>query len=220
MIKAVLFDLDGTLANTLDDIADSGNWALTQCGFAPYPVERYVYFVGSGVNTLIERMLADYPHTEQQYRQVLSLYSDRYQAHSFDKTRPYDGIDDLLEDLRRRQIACAVVSNKPMAGTRQVIETLFRPGSFAYIYGHMPPYAPKPAPEAVFHVLEQLGVQPADCLYIGDTDVDMQTARNAGIVSVGAVWGFRTRAELEANGAEYLADAPREVIDLVRRLNG
>lgn len=215
MTKAILFDLDGTLADSIEDIRDAGNWALARSGFAPYEGADYLRFVGSGVQTLIERMLAAYPHTYEDYERVYTDYRARYSVHSLDKTRPYDGVRELLDHCRAGGVRCAVVSNKPMEQTEVVIAKLFRPDDFAYVYGQREPYAPKPAPECVYHIMDTLGVTADECLYVGDTDVDMLTARNAGLRAIGALWGFRTRAELVDAGAWRLAENARDIIPLL-----
>ena len=217
MTKAVLFDLDGTLCNSLPDIVRSANLALAQLGFPGYGQEEYKRFIGSGVKKLISRMLAKYPHTETDETRLLELYMKIYSEHSLDETRPYDGVEELLGELRRRGISAAVVSNKPMADTRKVIGQLFPPECFAYVYGQTEPYRPKPDPAAVFHVLDKLGVNPEDCLFVGDSGVDMQTAENAGIFSVGALWGFRSREELLENHACAVCENAREIIPLLGR---
>lgn len=215
MTKAVLFDLDGTLCNSLPDIARSANKALAELGFPPHEQEAYRLFVGSGVKKLISRMLAKYPHNKADEARLLEVYQRVYREHSLDETRPYDGVRELLDELRSRGIAAAVVSNKPMPDTRTVIARLFQPEDFAFVYGQMEPYAPKPDPAAVFYVLEQLGAKPEDCLFVGDSGVDMQTAENAGIRSVGALWGFRSREELMENRACFLCSNAREIISLL-----
>ena len=217
MVKAVLFDLDGTLCNSLPDIAESANHALRQLGYPGYEQEAYKQFVGSGVKKLISRMLAKYPHDAADEARLLEVYQGIYHEHSLDKTHPYDGVRELLDELRRRSIRAAVVSNKPMPDTRKVIAALFRPEDFAFVYGQKEPFAPKPDPAAVFYVLAQLGAKPEECLFVGDSGVDMQTAENAGIFSVGALWGFRSREELTENHACTVCANAREIIPLLDR---
>lgn len=220
MIKACIFDLDGTLSDTIADIADSGNYALEKNGFSSHPQQAYCYFCGSGVRTLIERMLAKESYTPQQFEQVLEDYTRQYTAHSMDKTCVYKGIPQLLSFCQEHGVACAVVSNKPMANTKSVVAQLFEEGTFQAVYGNQPPIPVKPAPDAVFYVMEQLGVKPEECLYFGDTDVDMQTAKNAGITAMGALWGFRTYEELQENGADYILEDPRDAIPILAAENG
>ena len=220
MIKACIFDLDGTLSDTIADIADSGNYALERNGFLPYPEKDYCYFCGSGVRTLIQRKLEKQPHTPQQFEQVLADYSRQYAAHNMDKTCAYNGIPQLLSFCREHGVACAVVSNKPMADTQAVVSRLFGDGAFQEVYGIKPPIPVKPAPDAVFYVMDKLGVHPEECLYFGDTDVDMQTAKNAGLTAIGALWGFRTYEELQENGADYILEDPRDAIPLIAAENG
>lgn len=220
MIKACIFDLDGTLSNTIADIADSGNYALERNGFQTSPQEKYCYYCGNGVRTLIQRMLGDQTYTQEQYDKVLADYLERYAAHNMDKTCAYDGVQELLDFCHQNGVACAVVSNKPMDGTRTVVEQLFGLDQFQEVYGHLPPLPVKPAPDAVFYVMEKLGVTAEECLYFGDTDVDMQTAKNADLTAVGALWGFRTYEELSENGADYLLEDPRDAIPLIAAENG
>lgn len=137
-----------------------------------------------------------------------------------DKTCAYDGIMELLDFCRQHQIACAVISNKPMSDTKEVVSQLFGEGYFQEVYGNLPPIPVKPAPDAVFRVMEKLGVEKEECLYFGDTDVDMQTAKNAGLTAIGALWGFRTYEELQENGADYILEDPRDAIPILAAENG
>lgn len=215
MKRTVIFDLDGTLLNTIDDLADSMNLALTQHGFPEHPVERYKKFVGNGVAVLTQRAMADFPHTEAQEAAVLGDFRVHYARLQRNKTAPYPGIRMLLLDLNRRGVPVSVLSNKPHEDTGRVVRGYFPEISFFRIVGQSDTVPPKPDPTGVFGVLRDLGCEKEEVLYVGDSLVDMQTAKNAGLYAVGVLWGFRDREELEENGADTLIAEPHELLALL-----
>lgn len=215
MYKAVLFDLDGTLIDSLDDLAESSNYALLRIGYPVHEVEKYKYFVGDGVMKLMERILPEGKKTAQEIDRILKIYIDYYTEHSFDKTKPYEGITEMLTQLRRRGISCAVVSNKPDAQSKMIIEKFFGSGIFDVVAGNTKDYPTKPAPDIVIKTLKEIGVQPEETLFVGDTGVDMLTARNSGCVPVGVTWGFRPKEELISYGAAHIIDSPTRLLALV-----
>ena len=213
MFKYVFFDLDGTLLNTIDDLAAAGNYALTQQGFEPYPVERYKYFVGNGIPKLIERILpaGSSPGLREKTH---DLFAEYYGAHSEDMTRPYDGIAALIGQLYDNGIRTAVITNKDHIFAGELIRRYFGERITA-VYGSVPGVPHKPDPQIVNRAISELGAARDEILYVGDSGVDMQTAKNAGLVSAGVLWGFRKREELTENGAMHICERPEDIAELV-----
>lgn len=217
LIQAVLFDLDGTLANTLVSIASFANEALADCGLPAIETDAYRYLVGNGRDTLIRRMLhtLGQPEDGELFDRVGTAYDAAYAAEPLRLVTTYPHIPQLLEGLKDRGIPCAVLSNKPDDMTHAVVGGLFARDTFAVVRGQRDGVPKKPAPDAVFSILNTLGVEPAHCLYVGDTKVDMQTGKNAGAVTAGVLWGFRDEDELRANGADHIVGDPLELLKLV-----
>lgn len=208
MIRAVLFDLDGTLTNTLEDIADAMNRSLRLHGLPEWPVDAYRYLVGDGAKKLAERAVRE--------RQELALsvqreYQAYYQAHTRVKTQPYDGVPEMLRALQGRGVPLAVFSNKPDADTKGVVSHFFPDIAFAVVRGQVEGVPVKPDPTGALLVAEQLGVLPGEVLYLGDTSTDMQCALNAGMHPVGVRWGFRPEEELWSSGAEQVIQTPMDI---------
>ncbi|MCH5325177.1 MAG: HAD family hydrolase [Eubacterium sp.] len=211
--RAVIFDLDGTLLNTLDDLADSANHVLRRLGLPEHDTEKYKYFVGNGIPKLIERIL---PADRQElHGRALEMFSEHYGAHSRDKTAPYDGIKDMLVRLRRLGLPLGVITNKAHLIALDVVDYYFGKGCFDCVRGLDDTIKAKPSPDGALDVAAKLGVQPSEVLYLGDTKTDMQTAVNAGFVPCGVLWGFRKRDELEENGAKYIISAPDEIFGIL-----
>lgn len=212
----VIFDLDGTLLDTICDLSDSANYALQSFGFPTHSVEAIKSFVGNGVAKLMERAVPE--GTEQaDIEKVLACFKQHYSEHMRDKTKPYDGILPLLEELNRRNIKTAIVSNKFDAAVKELSKEYF--GDQIQIpVGESKTVPKKPNPQGVFEVMRQLGVTKEECLYIGDSDVDMMTAKNARVTSVGVTWGFRSRECLTQSGACHIIDQPHELLELLDRL--
>lgn len=208
MIRAVIFDLDGTLTDTLKDIADAMNRALRLHGLPEWPVEAYRYLVGDGAKKLAERAVRD---RQELALSVQKAYQADYEAHALVTTRPYDGVPEMLAVFQARGIPMAVFSNKPDADTKNVVSHFFPEICFAQVRGQREGVPVKPDPAGALAVAQALGVQPAEVLYLGDTATDMCCARNAGMHPVGALWGFRTEAELRDSGAEFIAANPLDV---------
>ena len=214
--EAAIFDLDGTLVNSLDDLADSANATLHAYGFPVHEVEAYRYFVGNGSRKLIERILPEKHATDMAFvEQFMSEYKDCYARNLLQKTKPYDGIMEMLEELRRRGIPMAVCTNKHQSAAEMIVKTLFPHGIFQEIIGDQEGLPRKPDPQKVLRIMRDFGVTGEQTAYFGDTDVDMDTARNAGAFAVGVLWGFRAREELVAHGADILLTHPMELFEKV-----
>jgi phosphoglycolate phosphatase len=220
-IAAVLFDLDGTLLDTLEDLADSMNAALGALGFPPHPLAAYRYFVGDGVENLALRALPEEARLDQGLvRHTVARMREEYGARWKLKTHPYDGVPDLLDSLSARGLKMAVLSNKPHPATVEVVGHFLSRWRFDAVLGARPGVPIKPDAGAALDVARTLGVPAGSFLYIGDTNTDMATARGAGMLAVGAVWGFRSAEELEAAGAQVLVAHPREVLGLLEGATG
>jgi len=214
--EAAIFDLDGTLVNSLNDLADSANAVLRSHGFPAHDVEAYRYFVGNGSRKLIERILpADRAADATFVRDFMAEYKARYAAHLLDKTKPYDGIMEMLAELRRRSIPMAVCTNKHQSAAEAIMEALFPHDMFCEIIGDQDGLPRKPNPSKVLHIMKNMGVTGDKTLYFGDTSVDMDTARNAGAFAVGVLWGFRPAEELTEHGADILLKHPMELFEKV-----
>ncbi len=210
MKTTVIFDLDGTLLNTLGDLRAAVNYALYLRGLPPRSMEEIRYFVGNGVRNLMRRSLPA-GSSEEEIDAALADFKRHYSAHLCDHTVPYDGIPELLSILRKRGMKIAVLSNKMNAATQELIAHYFR-GKVDVVFGEHPDVPRKPDPTSCHMIMDQLGARPAEVLYVGDSGVDMQTARNAGLTAVGVTWGFRPREELIDNGADMLADLPIQIL--------
>lgn len=214
-IAAVLFDLDGTLADTLADIAAAMDRVLSAARLPTHGRDAYRRFVGSGARALVERALA----ATERHRidEHLAQFIEEYTAHLVVDSRPYPGIDDMLTALaaRTRPPALAVLSNKPHAATERVVGALFPTAPFQRVYGHRADWPKKPDPRAALALAGELGVAADACLFVGDTAVDMETAARAGMTGVGCAWGFRDRDELVVAGASVVIDQPMDLLELV-----
>ncbi len=213
MVKLCVFDLDGTLVNTLHDLTDSLNYALEQCGFPILTEARVAAIVGHSVEYMCEHAVA--PEHKDQAGKVLALYMERYQKHSLDRSHPYEGMIEAVERIRAAGVTVAVASNKPHADAVRVIETLYPKDLFSLVIGRMDKFAIKPAPDALRFIMAYFGVTPEESVYVGDSDVDVQFAHNAGMRCVSVNWGFRSEEEILAAGATCITGDPRQVPALV-----
>lgn len=211
--NTAVFDLDGTLLNTLDDLTDSVNHVMSAHGFPLHTADEVRCYVGNGVPLLIERAVPA-GTDEETYAQCLAGFKAHYEKNMYHKTGPYSGIPELLAALQAHGIRMAVVSNKFDAAVKGLCRRYY--GDYIHVaIGERAGVRKKPAPDSVFAALRELGSTPQEALYIGDSDVDIHTARNAGLVSVGVTWGFRDRALLEREGARYIIDTPAQLLDII-----
>lgn len=212
--KAVIFDLDGTLTDTLKSIWRSANLALEDAGLLPIELDRYRYFVGDGAEELLKRALVADGDTELScLPRVRESYRKHFKKYVNYEVKPYDGILELLSALKERGILLAVNSNKPHDRAVDVVETIFGRNTFQMIVGQCGERERKPAPDGVFYIMEQLKLSKEEVIYLGDTCVDMRTGKNAGVFTVGTLWGFRDRQELEENHADAVIGHPMELMD-------
>ncbi|WP_251620560.1 HAD family hydrolase [Odoribacter lunatus] len=216
MKRLVIFDLDGTLLNSLEDLRAAANYALKCFGYPGHDLEAYRYFVGNGITKLIERALPTNARATENIMQVRKVFIDYYQAHKTMLTRPYPGICELLYLLRQRGIILAVASNKFHEATCDLIHFYFGDNTFDVVSGQKEGIPAKPHPDMLEHILKVTGVKKEEALYVGDSEVDMHTATNCGIESVGVTWGFRPRKELESSGANHIADQPADIINWLK----
>lgn len=215
MKKLVIFDLDGTLIDTIADLAESVNYALAACGFPVHAVEAYRFFVGNGINKLFERALPEGEKTEENILRMRKLFLAHYSIHNTEKSVPYPGIPELLDELHQQGILLAVASNKYHEGTRKLIDHYFSHVPFVKVLGQREGIAPKPDPAIVNEICAVAQILKADTLYVGDSGVDMQTALNAGVTACGVTWGFRPRTELEAFQPDFIASEPQYIEKIV-----
>ncbi len=218
-IRAVIFDLDGTLLDTINDIGNAVNTALREIGVSPYSMAQYKYFVGDGVVELINRVLAPHPDKRHLHGRTLERYLEEYAIHQYDLTRPYQGIEALLDALTARGIGVNVLSNKPHHATIAVIRHFFPTVPFQYIYGKMPEYKPKPDTKALELMIANLQLPKSQILYVGDTATDMITAKNGGLTAIGCTWGFRLQDEIESAGSDFVVHHPQAILALIDELD-
>ncbi|MBO5667421.1 MAG: HAD-IA family hydrolase [Firmicutes bacterium] len=220
--KAVLFDMDGTILDSLQDLMDSVNFALKGTGFGPYGLEQYRYFVGNGARNLIRRAIAGCVDPVAEgcepdpalVDEVMARFKGHYETNKTNKTAPYEGIMELLVKLKEQGYLTAVISNKYDAAVKELAVKYFD-GLLSAAVGEGGDVRPKPEPDGINKVLKQFGLTREEAIYVGDSDVDVVTAHNAGLFCVGVTWGFRGRQELEQAGAEAVIDTPEELWNFI-----
>lgn len=207
MIRTVVFDLDGTLLNTIDDLADACNFVCRNNGWQEHTTEEIKSMVGHGIPNLVERFSPEDQRSPLLLMSTLSKFSEYYGKHNLDKTRPYPGIAELLGSLKEKGLKLAVYSNKADEFSRHIVEHFFS-GTFDIVRGKLPAVPVKPDPTGLNALLRELDARRPETLFVGDSDVDIETAHNARLHACGVTWGFRSRQELEAQHPEHLADSP------------
>ncbi|AFL69326.1 HAD family hydrolase [Sulfurospirillum barnesii] len=215
MKKVIVFDLDGTLLDTLEDIAISANFALKSLGFQAEEHDKYRYFVGEGVFKLFENIFASNPQEKETIQKAVGLFESHYTKQFHQNTTLYEGVSKMLTFLHARGFKMAILSNKPDSFTKMCAVKYLRQWDFEVVFGVREGVPRKPDPSAALEICELLHVKPEACYYLGDTMIDMQTANRAGMIALGALWGFRDEAELREHGAKYLLKTPSEVIKLL-----
>ena len=215
MKKLAIFDLDGTLLNTIEDLGYAANHALQAHGYPTHSIASYPFFVGNGVRRLIERVLPEDARTEATIDRLLVTFKEYYNDHNTDYTKPYEGIPELLSLLSSRGVAIAVASKKYQAATEKLISHFFPTLSFIAVEGQKEGVPVKPDPSIVFEILAKAKTPKADTIYIGDSGVDMETARRACVDSVGVTWGFRPEKELVENHADTIVNSPGDIAKLI-----
>lgn len=212
-IRGVIFDLDGTLLDTLPDIAAAVNTGRQAMGLAPRPLSDVREWIGEGMPMLCERALTDAPHVAVE--QMLPIVSGYYAAHRLDQAAPYPGIPELLDALTGRGVPIAILSNKPHTHTLPMTQAIFARWPFVAIEGYRVEDRRKPDPRTAREIVDAMKLKPAEVALVGDSDTDMRTAVNAGLVPVGATWGYRSRDVISKAGAAHLIDSPLELLDLL-----
>lgn len=215
MKKLVIFDLDGTLLNTIADLAQSTNYALQTLGYPTHEEKDYNFMVGNGINKLFERALPEGEKSEENVLRMRAEFIPYYNVHNADKSCPYPGISELLEALQNKGVALAVASNKYQSATEKLVAHYFPHIHFAAVFGQREGINPKPDPTIIEDILSLTHISRDEVLYIGDSGVDMQTAIHAGVTACGVLWGFRPQSELEAFHPTFLVKEAEEILSLL-----
>ncbi len=218
MIKMVVFDLDGTLCDSLTDLALNVNKGLRAAGLPEHPVESYRKFVGNGRAMLVKRAMGDSCGDEEKYKMVTETFNSEYKIHCNDNTRAYEGCAELLGGLAEHGILTAVLSNKPDEFMDRILNKLYPEHKFTEAWGQKPEYPCKPDGASLHAIMRLHDVLPMECVYIGDSDVDVYTAQNGGVAMAGVSWGFRGRKELLESGAPFVADTAEELLEYLLKL--
>lgn len=218
MIKACIFDMDGTTVNTINSIAYFANNALKKAGLSSIDTEDYKYLVGKGAKILVSGMLEKIGADQKYFDTVFPEYNTTYDNDFLYLTEAYEGIIDLLKSLKDKGIKTTILSNKPHATALKVCDALFGSDLIDICYGARDGVALKPDPEGVFKIIDELGLNKEECIYIGDTSTDMKTGKSADLYTVGVLWGFRKKDELAANGADAIISHPSELLEIIDTL--
>lgn len=217
MYKIVVFDLDGTLVNSITDLAQSVNKGLLKCGLPAHSVEKYRYFVGNGREVMLKKAMDEENYNDAEKADIVrSTFDTEYAAHSLDNTKPYEGCFELLSELDKMGVKTAVLSNKPDEFVSRLVCTLFPNHKFDAAWGQKKEYKRKPSGEGLCAMLEKLGLEKKDCFYVGDSNVDVFTALDAGVDMCGAEWGFRDKEELIKAGAKITCKTPLELLNFIK----
>lgn len=212
MFQLCIFDLDGTAVDTLDSLWHTGNQCLKQLGLVPQPRENFQYYAGDGSVKLVQRLLRDGGDVQaSRFNEAFSLYRKLFETGCTYGVKPFDGLPDVMESMKKAGAQICIFSNKDHDNTCTVMEAAYPPGFFHKILGYTGEFARKPSPEGALYLAKQAQADPAQCMYVGDTNTDMATGKAAGMYTVGVTWGFRPRQELEKAGADAIAETPEEL---------
>lgn len=211
MKKLIIFDLDGTLLNTITDLGKACNYALETMGFATHPIQAYAYMVGDGVRNLMKKAQQD--ADEETIDKLLQHFMVYYNEHCLEATKPYPGIMELLENLQNKGISLAVASNKYQEATSKIVKGCFPDINFVAVEGQIDGRNRKPDPSIIFSILEKCPVPKRDVIYVGDSSLDIECAKRAGVESIGVSWGFRSAAELRRANADFIVVHPAEILE-------
>ncbi len=213
-IKAVIFDVDGTLLDTYRDLANAVNYALESNGLPTHVAEKYKYFCGNGTEKMIERALPEDKRSDELIAHLKKFYLEFYNKHTGEETKVYDGVYEVIDELKSRGLKLGVVSNKIDCMTQQVMKEYF-PDTFDFVTGQCDGIPAKPDPALVFKAMRALGVTPDECVFVGDSGVDALTGSNSGAFMVGVLWGFRDEKELRENGADAIISRPEQLLEYI-----
>lgn len=212
-IKAVFFDMDGTLVNSMNDLAAATNYAMGKFGYPAKPTENYAYYAGNGIYVMIERALEPNKVDKDTLKKIRDVFFDYYKDHCTVHTTVYDGVADLVDTLKSKGIKVGCITNKVEAIAKNIIGHFF--GGMDVVYGQVDGVPNKPDPLLTLKALGELGLDTKECLFVGDTSVDIETALNSGAVSLGVLWGFRTEDELRGAGANYIVNKASEILEII-----
>lgn len=215
MKKIIIFDLDGTLLDTIADLATATNQALSLFGYPIHETDAYRFFVGNGINKLFERALPEGARSEENIQKIRSEFIPFYNLHNADLSRPYPGIPALLNTLQEKGMKITVASNKYQEATRKLVHQFFPDINFIEVLGQREGVPSKPHPQVVFEIMEKAGVNASETVYVGDSCVDMQTGKNAGVTTIGVSWGFQPRTELESYQPDFIADRAADILQFL-----
>ena len=216
MKKLIIFDLDGTLLDTIADLGKSTNYALDKLGYPTHSIEQYRFMVGNGINKLFERALPEKEKNEENVLRIRKEFIPYYNAHNVDESQPYEGIPELLSYMQELGLQIGVASNKYQVATEKLIAHYFSNIKFTAVFGQREGIGVKPDPTIVFDILKLANVTKDEAFYVGDSGVDMQTAINAGVTSCGVTWGFRPRAELESFHPDYIVSSTEKIAEIIK----
>ena len=214
--KCLIFDLDGTLLDSITDIAICMNEVLESLNLKTYEISEYKYFVGYGVDVLVKNVLQDQIAKSKQ-DEVVKRFKAKYDDNLHKNTLPYEGIFELLDELNKQECKLAVLSNKPDLMTKKYIQTIFKDYKFLEVHGQKDGVPKKPDPIQALNIAKSLNENPSDIFFIGDTKVDMQTAKSANMKSIGVLWGFRNEKELKEHGADFIVSTPLEILEIIKK---
>lgn len=211
----VIFDLDGTLINSIYDLADAVNDSLLEFGYPAHEVSEYYYFVGNGTLKLCERALPENARSQEEISRLHSAFAEKYDKCCVNKTKAYDGIMQTLDELKKLGVKCAVASNKTDEFVKYIISSLFSEGVFDAVVGKLEGVPAKPDPQILNNIIKSFGYDPDECVMVGDSDIDVITAHNCGIKCIGCEWGFRGAEELISAKADYIAHIPQDILSFL-----